>query len=97
MYCDTNQSPELPFCGPHPNPHGAKGLSKNYHLSSDTKQGHGICAILRIPFTCVGCISMLEKLWIYGITSKKQACYQPITNFTYWPVLGLYKNWNIIS
>ena len=22
MYCDTNQFPALPFCGPHPKPHG---------------------------------------------------------------------------
>ena len=26
-YCDTNQFPALPFCGPHPNPHGERGLS----------------------------------------------------------------------
>ena len=25
IYCDTNQYPELPFCGPHPKPHGARG------------------------------------------------------------------------
>ena len=24
MYCDTNHFPELPFCGPHPKPHGAR-------------------------------------------------------------------------
>ena len=30
-YCDTNQLPELLFCGPHPKPHGARGLSKHYH------------------------------------------------------------------
>ena len=23
MYCDTNQLPALPFCGPHPKPHGS--------------------------------------------------------------------------
>ena len=28
MYCDTNQFPALPFCGPHQNPHGARGLIK---------------------------------------------------------------------
>ena len=36
MYFYTNQLSELPFCGPHPNPHGARGLSKNYHLRFDT-------------------------------------------------------------
>ena len=35
MYCDTKKFPELPFCGPHPNPHGSRGLSKNYHLRFD--------------------------------------------------------------
>ena len=32
MYCDTNQFPALPFCGLHTKPHGARGLSKHYHL-----------------------------------------------------------------
>ena len=29
MYCYTNQFPELPFCGSHPKPHGARGLGKH--------------------------------------------------------------------
>ena len=53
MYCDTNQFPELPFCGPHPKPHGAKGLSKHYHLRFYLKLGHGICTIHFIPCACV--------------------------------------------
>ena len=32
MYCNTNQFPELSFYGPHSKPHGARGLSKHYHL-----------------------------------------------------------------
>ena len=40
---------------------------------------------------------MLDKPWIYGIPSKKQARYQPVTYFTYWPVLGSYNNCNIIN
>ena len=97
MYCDTNLLLELTFCGSHPKPHGARGLSKNYHLRFDPKIGHGICAILRIPCACVGCTSMLYKPWIYGITSTKQARYQPVTNCTYCTVLGSYKNWVIIE
>ena len=97
MYYDTNKFPELPFCGPHPNPHVSMGLSKNYHLRFDPKLGHGICAISRIPCVCVGCISMLDKPWIYGIPSNKQARYQPVTNCTYWTVLGSYNNWIIIE
>ena len=26
----------------------------------------------------------------------KKSRYQPVTDFTYWPVMGSYKNWNII-
>ena len=40
---------------------------------------------------------MLYKTWIDGIPSNKQAHYQPVTNCTYWPVLGSYKNWTIIE
>ena len=32
MNCNTNQFPELPFCGPHYKPNGARGMSKHYHL-----------------------------------------------------------------
>ena len=46
MYCDTNQLPALPFCGPYPKPHGTKGLSKHYYLRFGPKLGHGICAII---------------------------------------------------
>ena len=49
MYCDTNQLPQLPFCGPHKKPHGARELSKHYHLRFDPKLGHGVCPISRIP------------------------------------------------
>ena len=53
MYCDTNQFPALKFGVPHPNNHGARGLSKHYHLRFDTKLGHVICAILHITCACV--------------------------------------------
>ena len=97
IYFDINQLPSLPFCGSHPTPHGARGLIKHNHLQFDTKLGHGICEIRRIPCDCVGCTSILDKPWIYGITSTKQAHYKPVTNCTYWPVLGSYNNWNIIN
>ena len=77
MYCDTNQFPELPFCGPHPNPHGERGLNKHYYLRFFQKIGHGIYEIRRIPCACVGCTSMLDKPCIYSIPPKKQARYQP--------------------
>ena len=61
MYCNTNQFPELPFCGPHLNPRGARGLSKHCHLRFDPKLVHGICAIHHIPCACVSCTSMLDQ------------------------------------
>ena len=49
MYCDTNQLPALPFCGPYPKHHEARGLSKNYHLRFDPKQAHGMQRIAHMP------------------------------------------------
>ena len=40
---------------------------------------------------------MIDQPWISGVQLKKQACYQPVINCTYCPVLGPYKNWNIIN
>ena len=97
IYCGTNQFPTLLFCGPHPKSYGARGLSKHYHLRFYSNIGHGVCEISCITCACVGCTSMLDKPWIYGIPSKKHAHYQPVTNCTYWPVLGSYNNWNIIE
>ena len=59
IYCNKNQFPELPFCGSHSKPHGARGLSKHYYLRFDPKLGMGVCAIRRIPCACVACTSML--------------------------------------
>ena len=51
------------------------------------------------PYTkaCVACTSMMDKPWIYGISSDKQERYKPVPNCTYWPVLGAFNNWNIIQ
>ena len=40
---------------------------------------------------------MLDKPWIYGIPSEKKESYKPVTNCTYWLVLGSLNNWNIIQ
>ena len=79
MYCNTNKLPELLFCGPHSKPHGARGLSRYYHLRFDPKIGMGVYAIFRIPCACVSCTSMLEKHWISGIPPDAQECYKPFT------------------
>ena len=97
MYCDTNQFRTLPFCGSHTKPHGAKLLGKHYSLRFDQNLGHGICEIRRIPCACVSCTSMIDKPRISIIQSTKQARYQYVTNFTYWPVLGPYKNCTFIE
>ena len=96
VYCNTNKFPELTFCGPHSKPHGAKGLSKHYHLSFYPKLGMVICKIFHIPCAFVACKSMLDKPWIYGITPDAQERYKPITKCTYWPVLGSFNNCKII-
>ena len=91
-----NQFVELLFCGTHLKPHGTRGLSKHYNLRFDPKLGNGICVILRIPSACVACTSMLDQTWIYVISTMKKANYQTVTDFTYWPIMGSYINWNII-
>ena len=53
MYCNINKLPALPFCDPHSKPHGARGLSKHYHLCFDPKLGNGVCTIRCIPCACV--------------------------------------------
>ena len=97
IYFNTNQFPELPFCGPHSKPNGARGMGKHYHLRFDTKIGMGVCAIRLIPCAYAACTSTTDKPWIYGISSDKQERYKPVPNCTYWPVLGAFKNWNIIQ
>ena len=96
IYCNTNQFPELLFSGPHSKPHGARGVSKHYQFRFDTKIGMGVCTIIRIPCACVACTSMIDKPWISGISSDKQERYAHFTKCNYWPVLGSFKNWNII-
>ena len=71
IYCSTNQFPELSFYVPRSKPHGARGMSKHYHLRFDPKLVIGVCAIIHIPCACVACTSMLEKSWISGIPSDK--------------------------
>ena len=97
MYCNTNQFTELPFCGPYSKPHGARGLSKNYHLRFYKKLGNGVCSILRIPCACVEFTTMLDKPWISGIPSNKQERYKTVTKCIYCTVLGPFNSWNIIQ
>ena len=43
FYCNTKQFQAFPLCGPHYKPHGARGVSKHYHLRFYTKLGNGVC------------------------------------------------------
>ena len=52
IFCDTNQFPSFKFCVPHTNPHGVRGLSKQYHIIFYTKLGHGTCEIRLIACAC---------------------------------------------
>ena len=89
MYCNKNQSPALPFCGPHSKTNGTRVLSKHYHFFLDTELGNGVGEVIPIKCTCVACTSILYKPQIYGIPPYEQNHYKHVTNCTYWPVLGL--------
>ena len=39
---------------------------------------------------------MLDKHWYPGVSHMEQPLYKPILDCIYWPVLGSFKNWNII-
>ena len=95
MYCNKNKLPALTFCAPHSKPYGTRGLSKHYHFLSDPKLGGGVCAIRRIPCSCVAYTSIIYKPWISVIPSDKQEDYKPVTKCNCWPVLGYFDNWNI--
>ena len=97
MYCNTNRFTVFTFCGPNSKHHGARGMSKHYHLRFDPKIGNNVYTIRRIPCACVTCTSILDKIWISGIQSNKQERYKPVTKCTYWTFLGPFKNWNIIQ
>ena len=57
----------------------------------------GVCETRSIPCACVACTSIIDKPWISGIPPYKQERYKPVTNCTYWPILGSFRNWNIIQ
>ena len=40
---------------------------------------------------------MLDKSWIIGFTPQKQLRYQPVAYCSYWPFIGSFNNWNIIT
>ena len=97
MFCNKNQFPSLPLCGPYTKQYGIIGLSNHYHMQFDAKLGHVICAIHHIPCACSKCTYIIDKSWIHGLKPQQQPLCQPVTYCTYWPVLGSFNNWNIIT
>ena len=95
--CNTNDFPSLQFGVPHKKPHGARGLSKHYHIRFDTKQLNFICVICFIPCACSEYTYRLDKPWVHDFSPQQQLRYQPVTDWTYWPVLRSFKNLNIIT
>ena len=61
IYCATNQFPELKFLGTHNKQHDVRGLVKHNQVYFDTKLGHSIYAIRRIPCACTSCTSILDQ------------------------------------
>ena len=97
IFLNTTHFPSLPFCGPQTKPHGVRELSKHYHIIFDTTLGHGICTICQMPCACIECTSMLDKPSIPYLSPQQQPHYQPIKDFTYWPVLVSFNSWNIMT
>ena len=38
----------------------------------------------------------MDKPWTTGVPPHQQPRHKPFKDFTYWPVLGYFNNWNII-
>ena len=73
------------------------GLSKHYHLRLDPKLGHGKCAIKLIPCARIARKTMLDNTWSYNVEPNNHPCYQTVVDYTYWPMLGSFNNWDIIQ
>ena len=73
----------MPFCGPHPNPHGARGLSKHYHLHFDQKMVTAYVKFSAYHVHVLHVQKIIDQTLIFDIPSEKQAHYQPVTKFTY--------------
>ena len=97
MFCNKNQFPLFLFGGPHTKLHGVRWLSKHEHIRFDPKIGHVICAICLIPCACDECTPTTKKPWIHGFTPQKKLRHQPVTYFTYLPMIVSFNNWNIIT
>ena len=92
IYCAKNKFTELYLIGPHNKLNGVNGLGKHYQMCFDTKLGHEMRAICRIPCTCSPCKYMLNQPWTPGMPEQQQPHCQPVRDSTYWHVLGSFEN-----
>ena len=76
---------------------GSRGVLTHYHFRADPKLGQGFVAVHRIPCACVACTAQLDKEWLPGIAAKEQPRYASVKLCKYWPVLGKYNDWVIMS
>ena len=63
----------------------------------DPKLGHGTYEISCIPCEFTKYTSIIDKPWYPGVSTHQQPLYQPVTDLTDWPVLGSFKNLNIVK
>ena len=61
----------------------------------NSKLGHEIRKTSQILCACNTCKSNLDKTWTTNMSPQQQLCYQPVHDFTHWPVLVCFNNWNI--
>ena len=95
--CAPNQFPELKLLGKHNKPHGVIGLGNHYHMRFNTKLGYGTCDVYSIPFACPPCTYMIVQPWTPSVLEHQQPRYKSVKYYTYWPVLGYFKKWNIFQ
>ena len=98
MCCDTSQFLALKFCVPHTKPYGVRGLSKYYHIWLYLKLGNFTYKIRQILCVCV-CVEfnkVMEKPYSLGVSNTENPRYYCFVECSYWPVLGTFKNCNII-
>ena len=46
---------------------------------------------------CMLSNNILDKLWCTGVSHTKKHLYHPVVYCTYWPVMIIFNNWNIMK
>ena len=96
MSCATTKFLVFPFYWPHMKHHGVRWLIKHYNIRLGTKLGRRKFAIRRTPCKYVAFTNILDKIWVLDVDHAPKPRYQPVVDYTYWPMLGYFNAWNII-